>query len=62
MFFSYCVIINRSSEEFWNARPSQVKYVINRYIEYKNNVSHVQEEITEIHSMSEIPGWGCHGR
>lgn len=63
MFFSYCIIIGRSSEEFWNARPSQVRFVINRFGEYRNSQNiQIQEEVTEIQSMHEIAGWGCNGK
>lgn len=52
--------MQRNVDEFWKARPSQVLFCIQKYKELINNQNN-QEEITEITSMKEIQGWGCHG-
>lgn len=59
MFFDYCILLKRSSEEFWESRPSQIIYCIEKYEDMINNVNTKQEqEVTEIKSMHDIAGWG----
>ena len=33
MFFDYCILLHRPSEEFWESRPSQIIYCIEKYEE-----------------------------
>lgn len=61
MFFNYCIVLQRSADEFWESRPSQIIYCINRYTEMMSESRYYntpQEGTTEITSMREIAGWG----
>lgn len=60
MFFAYCILLKRTEEEFWNARPSQIIYCVDKYRRMisgeKTENNNTVEEIT---SMHQIPGWGA---
>lgn len=61
IFFAYCIILRRSADEFWNARPSQVLYSIEMYrqmIDTQNGNAPQSGGIKTITSMREIAGWG----
>jgi len=61
MFFAYCIILKRSADEFWNARPSQVLYCIDTYremVDVQNGRPSQGGDVQEITSMREIAGWG----
>ena len=60
-FFAYCIILRRSADEFWNARPSQVLFSIETYremIDAQNRQNPRSGGIETITSMREIAGWG----
>ena len=60
-FFAYCIVLRRSAEEFWEARPSQVLFSIETYrdmIDAQNGGSPSSDGIETITSMRQIPGWG----
>lgn len=59
LFFDYCIMLHRAVDEFWESRPSQIIYCIEKYEETINK-SHVSEqnETQQITSMRDIPGWG----
>lgn len=52
-------MLHRAVDEFWESRPSQIIYCIEKYEETINK-SHVSEqnETQQITSMRDIPGWG----
>lgn len=60
MFFDYCILLKRPSNEFWESRPSQVIYCIEKYEELINRQDSTKnnDEVTEITSMRDIAGWG----
>ena len=58
MFFAYCIMLQRSAAEFWEARPSQVLYCIERYREIMDGKNPQSNGVQEITSMREIAGWG----
>lgn len=60
MFFQYCILLSRPSDEFWESRPSQILYCIQKYSELLGGKSteNKNTEVTEITSMREIAGWG----
>jgi len=51
--------LKRSADEFWESRPSQILYCIEKYEALINHSNAPrEEEVTEITSMREIAGWG----
>ena len=58
MFFSYCIILRRSAEEFWEARPGQVLYCIEMSRDMVSAQNKPQSDVQTITSMREIAGWG----
>lgn len=58
MFFDYCILLKRSSDEFWTARPSQVLYCIEKYEALINDKVETSGNVTTITSMREIAGFG----
>lgn len=59
MFFDYCILLQRPSNEFWESRPSQIIYCIEKYEDLVNKRNSTpQQESQEITSMREIAGWG----
>lgn len=56
LFFDYCILLKRSAEEFWQSRPSQIIYCIEKYENMING--RTEPETTEITSMRDIAGWG----
>lgn len=50
--------MQRPSDEFWNARPSQIKYCRDKYAEIlRKERQNPDDEVVEITSMKDIPGW-----
>lgn len=58
MFFDYCILLGRTAEEFWNSRPSQILFCIEKYEDMMNKKSGSSDSVGTITSMREIGGWG----
>lgn len=58
MFFDYCILLKRSADEFWESRPSQIIFCIEKYEDMINRANSNNEEVKEITSMRDIAGWG----
>lgn len=59
MFFAYCILLKRSAAEFWESRPSQILYCIERYREMVGESNGGSPGgVRNITSMKEIEGWG----